>query len=461
MTEQQIEDRTAIVGIIGLGYVGLPLAVETARAGFRVVGFDLNEEVVEGVNAGASHIEDVDAALLNALVGEGLITATTDLGGLGECDAISICVPTPLNKIKDPDLSFVVTASESIRDTLRRGQLVVLESTTYPGTTRELVLPILESTGLEVGEDFHLCFSPERVDPGNPIWQTKNTPKVLGGVTPSCTAAGTALYERIFDTIVPVNSTEAAELTKVYENTFRMINIALANELAQACERLDLDVWEVIDAAATKPFGFMKFTPGPGLGGHCIPLDPHYLSWKMRTLGYKNRMIELASEINAEMPAHVVRKVAQALNREGRPIHGTKVLVLGVAYKKDIDDLRESPAIEIISQLQQDGAEVGYHDPHCPVIEDDGHTPIRGLPMPSVELEDAVLAEADAVVIVTDHTGIDYNRVGREARLIVDARGVMRGRDVKATVVGLSGREHPAPGPDEPEPADRGDEVAA
>ncbi len=443
MTHRTTDDGTAVVGVIGLGYVGLPLVIEAARAGFRVLGFDVSQDVVAAINDGRSHIQEVDRTLLHALVGEGLITATTDTARLAECDAISICVPTPLNKIKDPDLSYVLAATESVRDSLRPGHLVVLESTTYPGTTRELVLPILETTGLEVGEDFHLCFSPERVDPGNAVWQTKNTPKVLGGITPACTEAGRALYERIFDTIVPVNSTEAAELTKVYENTFRMINIALANELAQACERLDLDVWEIIDAAATKPFGFMKFTPGPGLGGHCIPLDPHYLSWKMRTLGYENRMIELASEINAEMPAHVVRKVANALNDDGLPMDGASVLVLGAAYKKDIDDLRESPAIEIIIQLQQGGAEVRYHDPHCPVIRDDGHTPIQGLPMHSVELDDETLAGADVVVIVTDHTAVDFDRVGSVARVIVDARGVMRGRAVAARVVGLSGGEQP------------------
>ena len=437
----QVSDRTAVVGIIGLGYVGLPLAVETARAGFRVVGFDLDGSVVEGVNKGFSHVQDVDASLLEALVGEGLISATTDMTRLGECDAISICVPTPLNKIKDPDLSAVVAAAGSVRDGLREEQLVILESTTYPGTTREVLLPILEESGLKVGVDFNLCFSPERVDPGNERWNTKNTPKVLGGVTPECTAAGLELYERIFDTMVPVSTAEAAELTKVYENTFRMINIALANELAQACERLDLDVWEVIDAADTKPFGFMKFTPGPGLGGHCIPLDPHYLSWKMRTLGYRNRLIDQASEINGEMPAHVVRQVGRALNDDRRSVLGARILVLGVAYKKDIGDLRESPAIEIMAALQRSGAELSYHDPHCPRISDDGHTPLSGLPLSSVDLTDAALAATDVVVIVTDHSAIDYDHVGRAARVVVDSRGVMRGRDATARVVGLSGGE--------------------
>lgn len=440
--DERIEDRTAVLGVIGLGYVGLPLAVEMARSGYRVVGFDLSERVVEGIGRGESHIQDVASERLQAYVGEGLLEATTDLSRLGECDAISICVPTPLNKIKDPDLSFVVSASRSVLATLRPGQLIILESTTYPGTTREVMLPILEQSGLVVGEDFHLCFSPERVDPGNPVWQTKNTPKVLGGVTAACTRAGLALYGRIFDTLVPVESAEAAELVKVYENTFRMINIALANELAQACDKLDVDVWEVIEAASTKPFGFMKFTPGPGLGGHCIPLDPHYLSWKMRTLAFKTRMIELASEINAEMPSFVVRKVADALNEEGKPVKGSRVLVLGVSYKKDIDDLRESPALEILRLLQEKGAAVSYHDPYCPVIEDDGHTPLVGLPLSSVALTAGELGASDCVLVVTDHTGVDYEWVAGQAGLVVDTRGVMRRHTSPARVVGLSGHEH-------------------
>jgi UDP-N-acetyl-D-glucosamine dehydrogenase len=436
---QRFEDRSATVGVIGLGYVGLPLAVELARSGFRTVGFDLSESVVAGISAGRSHIADVPADTLKALVGEGLISATTDFSLLAECDAISICVPTPLNKTKDPDLSYVVAATQAVKEELRRGQLVILESTTYPGTTREVVLPQLESDELRVGEDFFLCFSPERVDPGNPVWHTRNTPKVLGGVTQECQEAGLALYAAVFDTMVPVESAEAAELVKVYENTFRMINIALANELAQACDRLGVDVWGVIDAAATKPFGFMKFTPGPGLGGHCIPLDPHYLSWKMRTLAFKTRMIELASEINAEMPAFVVRKVADALNDDHKSVRGSRVLMLGVAYKRDIDDLRESPALEIIRLLQQKGAEVIYHDAYCPEIRDDGHTPITGLPMHSVPLTDEVLDDADAVVIVTDHSGVDYMRVASRARLVVDTRGVVRDGGADSRLVRLGG----------------------
>ncbi|HST59622.1 MAG TPA: nucleotide sugar dehydrogenase [Longimicrobium sp.] len=434
----RVEGREAVVGVIGLGYVGLPLAVELARSGYRVLGFDITDAVVEGINNGFSHIQDVSSDVLAAFTSQGLVSATTDLKRLAECDAISICVPTPLNKTKDPDLSYVVTASQAVLHGLRPGQLVILESTTYPGTTREVVMPVLEESGLVVGEDFFLCFSPERVDPGNPTWQTRNTPKVLGGVTAACTEVGLALYSRVFDAMVPVGSAEAAELTKVYENTFRMINIALANELAQACDKLGVDVWEVIDAAATKPFGFMKFTPGPGLGGHCIPLDPHYLSWKMRTLAFKTRMIELASEINSEMPQFVVQKVADCLNDHGKAVRGSRVLVLGVAYKKDIDDLRESPAMDVIRLLQAKGADVEYHDPFCPVIKDDGHTLIQNLPLHSVPLTDKVLEDSDAVVVVTDHTDVDYARVAARARLVVDTRGVMR--DPLHHVVGLSRR---------------------
>lgn len=439
----RIDRREAVVGVLGLGYVGLPLAVEVARSGFPVIGFDISERVVAGINAGQSHIQDVDADVLGRFVEAGTLSATADLSRLAECDAVSICVPTPLNKTKDPDLSYVIAAAQAVMHGLRRGQLVILESTTYPGTTREVILPILEETGMQVGEDFFLCFSPERVDPGNPVWHTRNTPKVLGGITPPCRDAGMALYSRVFEVMVPVESAEAAELTKVYENTFRMINIALANELAQACDRLGVDVWEVIDAAATKPFGFMKFTPGPGLGGHCIPLDPHYLSWKMRTLAFRTRMIELASEINSEMPEFVVQKVSDCLNDARKSVKGSRVLVLGVAYKKDIDDLRESPALEIIRMLQEKGAEVSFHDPFCPTIHDDGHTPVEGLPMHSVELADAVLEGSDLVLVVTDHSGVDYARVAELAPLVVDTRGVMR--DPPQHVIGLSRRPAPQP----------------
>lgn len=437
---EKINDRSAVLGVVGLGYVGLPLMVEMARSGYRTVGVDVQNSVVDTINRGRSHIQDVPSEVVSDLVSRGLISATADLNGLSECDAISICVPTPLNKIKDPDLSFVVSAAHAILHVLRPGQLIILESTTYPGTTREVILPILEQSGLKVGRDFSLCFSPERVDPGNPVWHTRNTPKVLGGITPLCNETGLALYRTIFDTMVGVESAEAAELVKVYENTFRMINIALANELAQACDRLGLDVWGVIDAAATKPFGFMKFTPGPGLGGHCIPLDPHYLSWKMRTLAFKTRMIELASDINGEMPAFVLRKIVDALNEDRKSLNGSKVLVLGIAYKKDIDDLRESPALEVLQLLQEKGARVEYHDPLCPVIENDGVTRLKGLPMSSVELTAERLRGADAVVVITDHTAIPFAQVADRAKLVIDTRGVMRRFKGRARVVGLSGQ---------------------
>jgi UDP-N-acetyl-D-glucosamine dehydrogenase len=434
----RIEDRSAIVGIIGLGYVGLPLAAEMSASGYSVIGFDVNQGVVDGLMAGQSHVLDVPPEVLADRLARGRFQATTDFGRLTDCDAIAMCVPTPLSKTKDPDLSFVAAATESVRATLRAGQLIVLESTTYPGTTRDVLLPVLEQTGLQAGEDFFLCYSPERVDPGNPVWHTKNTPKVIGGVTEACTAIGQALYERVFDTVVPVENVETAELVKVYENTFRMINIALVNELAQVCERLGVDVWSVVDAAATKPFGFMKFTPGPGLGGHCIPLDPHYLSWKMRTLAFKTRMIELASEVNAEMPTFVVRKVADALNDDGRAARGSRVLVLGVAYKRDVSDLRESPALEIMRLLQEKGAIVVFHDPLCPEIADDGHSMLRGLPMKSVPFSAAELRAADAVVIVADHRTIDWAAVAECARVVIDTRGVLRNVPAKARVVGLS-----------------------
>lgn len=441
---QVIDANTAVAGVVGLGYVGLPLAVELARSGFRTIGYDIATNVVDTVNNGISHILDVDSQVLKAYVGEGLLSATGNPGELANCDIISICVPTPLGKTKDPDLSYVVAAAETVAKIMRRGQLIVLESTTFPGTTRDVVKPILEQSVFKAGEDFFLSFSPERVDPGNKVWTTRNTPKVIGGITPKCTELSVAMYTRVFDSVIPVENADAAELVKVYENTFRMINIALVNELAQACERLHVDVWDVIDAAATKPFGFMKFTPGPGLGGHCIPLDPHYLAWKMRTLQFKTRMIELASDVNGEMPQFVVRKAADVLNQSGKALYGSRVLLVGIAYKRDIDDLRESPALEIIKLLQEKGADVAYHDPFCPVIQDDGHTEIKGLPLKSMPLTEAVLDMADLIVVVTDHTTVDYQFIADNANLIFDTRGVMRGVIGKARIVGLSGAvEHP------------------
>src|SRR5829696_7284717 len=417
----KIADGSAVCGVVGLGYVGLPLSVEMGNVDLNVIGFDVSKRIVSDLNGGKSHIKDVPSSDVARLRKSGRFEATTDMSRLSECDVISICVPTPLGKTKDPDMSYIVSATEALTASLRPGQLIVLESTTYPGTTREVMLPKFEEKGLVVGEDFFLCFSPERVDPGNPTWFTKNTPKVLGGITPRCTELGLKVYAHFIEKMVPVSSPEAAELTKLLENTFRMINIGLANEMAQICDRLGVDVWEVIDAAATKPFGYMKFTPGPGLGGHCIPLDPHYLAWKMRTLHYKTRMIGVADEINSEMPAFWVRKVQDALNDRGIALKGAKVLVLGVAYKKDIDDMRESPALEIMDLLSQKGAAVSYHDPYCPEIVDDGHTP-AGAVGKSVPLNDAALSGADAVMIVTDHSDIDYGRVKRVAKVLVDTR---------------------------------------
>ena len=407
-----------IVGVVGLGYVGLPLSVEIARSGLGAVGFDVDSETVDRINGGVSHIEDVTTEELAEVLATGRLEATTDMARLAECDAISISVPTPLSKTNDPDVSFVIAASEAVAATLRPGQLVVLESTTYPGTTREVLLPALERNGFKVGKDFFLCFSPERVDPGNPVWKTKNTPKVLGGVTPACAEAGLAVYERFIDTMVAVSSTEAAEMVKILENTFRAVNIAMVNEVALIADRLDVDVWEVIEAAATKPFGFMKFTPGPGLGGHCIPVDPHYLAWKMRTLDYRTRFIELASEINSEMPEFVVGKVRSALNARKKAVNGARILVLGVAYKRDVNDIRESPALDIIRLLAADGADLAYHDPFVPELAEED------LLLYSVSLTDPALAEADVVVIVTDHTDVDYARVLDEAPVVVDARHV-------------------------------------
>ena len=415
------KDRSALFGIVGLGYVGLPLAMELAHAGYRVLGFDISKRVVDGLNAGTSHIQDVPSAQIAAAVKDGKFSATTDLARLSEPDAISIAVPTPLSKTKDPDVSYVIAATESIKKTLRRGQLVILESTTYPGTTRELMLPALESTGLKVGEDFFLAFSPERVDPGNPKYGTRNTPKVVGGITPSCLEVAVALYQPSIERLVPVSSTEAAELVKILENTFRSVNIGLVNEMAIVCDKLGVDVWEVIDAAATKPFGFMKFTPGPGVGGHCIPLDPHYLAWKMRTLNYRTRFIELAGEINAEMPEYWVARVADRLNDQGKAVRGSKVLVVGVAYKKDIDDIRESPALDVIRLLEQRGAVVTYHDPYVARLHEDG------VDLASVPLSAATLHGADCTVIVTDHSKIDYALIAREAKLVVDTRHALPG----------------------------------
>jgi UDP-N-acetyl-D-glucosamine dehydrogenase len=433
---QRIEDRSAVVSVVGLGYVGLPLAMEFAKAGFKVLGFDVSQRVVDLLNGGESHIQDVPAKEVAEMVKAGRFEATTKPERLAEADAVSIAVPTPLSKTRDPDMSYVLSAADTIAKQAHAGMVIVLESTTYPGTTREIMEPRLEAKGLSVGKDVFLAFSPERVDPGNEKYHTKNTPKVVGGITPACVTVATALYQSCIDTIVGVSSPEAAELVKLLENTFRSVNIGLVNEMAIVCDRLGVNVWEVIDAAATKPFGFMKFTPGPGIGGHCIPLDPHYLAWKMRTLNYKTRFIDLASEINSGMPDYVVEKVAHALNQERKAVNGSTVLVIGVAYKKNIDDIRESPALDVMRLLEERGAQIEYHDPFIPSYREDGHER-RG-----VELSDELLDRADAVVIVTDHSNVDYQRIVDHAGLLVDTRNAAaKCRPGRARIVSLSGVE--------------------
>ena len=429
----KIADRSAVTAVIGLGYVGLPLAMEFCDAGFTVIGYDITQSLVDQLMKGVSHIQDVPSSRVAAHVKSGKFVATADEAAIARADTVSIAVPTPLAKTRDPDMSYVIAAAEAVARHAHQGMLVVLESTTYPGTTRDVMQPRLEKLGLVIGADVFLAFSPERVDPGNPTWHTKNTPKVLGGITPACTEVAAALYGTCIDRIVSVSSPEAAELTKLLENTFRSVNIGLVNEMAIICDRLGVDVWEVIEAAATKPFGFMKFTPGPGIGGHCIPLDPHYLAWKMRTLNYKTRFIDLASEINSAMPDLVANKVSLALNDERKAVRGSRVLVLGVAYKKDVDDMRESPALDVIRLLEGHGAEVTYHDPHVPRYTEDGHERI------GVALTDDVLARADAVVIVTDHSAIDYQRLVDKASLVVDTRNALaKTKASRARIVSLT-----------------------
>jgi UDP-N-acetyl-D-glucosamine dehydrogenase len=423
---QKLKNRTAHIVILGMGYVGLPLATVFAEAGFEVTGIDPIQSKVDQLNQGISYIQDVPTDQVARLVEQGLLKATTDFSAIAKADCISICVPTPLRKTGDPDLSFILSATDDMAPYVRQGQVVVLESTTYPGTTREILLPKLsETTGLEVGVDFFLAFSPERVDPGREDWTTINTPKVIGGITPACTDMAAVWYAQALQSVVPVTSTEVAEMAKLLENTFRMINIGMVNEMAIMCDRLGIDVWEVIEAAATKPFGFMKFTPGPGLGGHCIPIDPLYLSWKLRSLNYTARFIELASEINTGMPRHVIGLVQDALNEAGKAIKGSQVLVLGVAYKPDIDDLRESPALDVIGLLHQKGARVSYHDPYIARLDEDG-LEYKSVP----DLMPAVRA-ADCVVIITNHKVYDYSAILEHARLIVDTRNALGavGRD--------------------------------
>ncbi len=421
---QKLIERRAVVGIVGLGYVGLPLAVEFAEAGFRVLGVDVDSSKVERIMRGESYIADVTAARIQTLVAAGRLCASTFYADLSAADAISVCVPTPLRKTRDPDMSYIVQATQSIAEICRRGMLITLESTTYPGTTQEILLPAITQGDFTIGEDVFLAFSPERIDPGNKQYTVRNTPKVVGGITENCGEVAVALYEAAVDTVIAVSSPTAAEMVKLLENTFRAVNIAMVNEMALMCDKLGIDVWEVIAAAATKPFGYMPFYPGPGLGGHCIPVDPHYLSWKLKTLNYRARFIELASEINTAMPYYVVEKITAALNNQGRAVRGARIIILGVAYKRDVDDVRESPALDIISLLQQRGGDVAFHDPHVPNIRLENAAELRGSAY-SADL----LRAADCTVIVTDHSAYDWDEIKRCSRAIVDTRHVYKGGD--------------------------------
>ncbi len=421
---QKLDARAARVGVVGLGYVGLPLAIELARAGFRTTGIDVDRRKVEALLRGESYIQDVATGDVSALQQAGTLTATTDPAVIRSLDTVNICVPTPLRKTKDPDLSYVVSAVEMIAEHLHPGLLVILESTTYPGTTDEVVRPILERQGLVAGRDFFLAFSPERVDPGNERWNTRNVPKVVGGHTAACTALAKALYSASIETVVEVSSPKVAEMVKLLENTFRAVNIGLVNELAQMCDRIGTNVWEVVEAAATKPFGFMPFYPGPGLGGHCIPVDPFYLSWKVKEVGFEARFIELAGHVNGAMPHYVVDKAIEALNSQAKALRGSDILVLGVSYKRDIDDLRESPALDVMGLLAQRGARVSYHDPYVPTL--DASLWAGASTLHSAPLDATRLAAADCVVIVTDHRRFDYDAIARHSRLVVDSRNAIR-----------------------------------
>ncbi|WP_188646291.1 nucleotide sugar dehydrogenase [Marinithermofilum abyssi] len=423
-TLAKINDKSAVIGVVGLGYVGLPLAVEKAKAGYRVIGFDVQQKRVDMVNDGINYIGDVVDEELAAIVKAGKLKATTDYSHIEEVDAVAICVPTPLDLYQQPDTSYVEASTREIAKRLHPGMLVVLESTTYPGTTEEVVKPILEETGLKTGEDFYLAFSPERVDPGNKVYNTKNTPKVVGGITPACTRVAAALYRNVLEgEVFEVSSPAVAEMEKILENTFRNINIALANEMAILCNKMGIDVWEVIEAAKTKPYGFMAFYPGPGLGGHCIPIDPYYLTWKAREYKYHTRLIELAGEINNYMPEFVVERTMKILNRYGKAMNGANVLILGVAYKRDIDDMRESPVLDIIRQLEKYGANLTVNDPHIPSFKVDGRT------YESEELTAELLEKADIVLVTTDHTAYDYQLIANKSKVIFDTRNALK--DVK------------------------------
>jgi UDP-N-acetyl-D-glucosamine dehydrogenase len=434
LLHQKLRDRTARAGVVGLGYVGLPLAVELARAGFHTIGIDLDQRKVDTINRGESYIQDVPTADVAEFHKAKRLSATTDPAVIATLDTINICVPTPLRKTKDPDLSYVVSAVTMIADHLRPGMLVVLESTTYPGTTEEVVQPVLERGGLKAGKDFFLAFSPERVDPGNEKWNTKNVPKVVGGLTPDCSSLAKALYSASIDTVIEVSSPKVAEMVKLLENTFRAVNIGLVNELALMCDRLGISVWEVVEAAATKPFGFMPFYPGPGLGGHCIPIDPFYLSWKVKEVGFEARFIELAGQVNGAMPHHVVDKITEALNSHSKAVRGSSILILGISYKRDIDDMRESPALDVMAALHQRGGRISYHDPYLPKL------PSRdwpgGIDLHSTPFTAATLAAADCVVIITDHRVFDYDAIVKHAALIVDTRNAIKTADPKVIKLG-------------------------
>lgn len=421
-----IDDSAARVGVVGLGYVGLPLIVEFSLKGFEGIGFEVDTKKAEAINAGTSYIVDVSDENVKKCVDSGTLSATTDFGRLKDCDVIVICVPTPLRKTKDPDMSYIIAAGEEIQKYMRRGQLIILESTTYPGTTDEVLLPMFEEKGFKLDEDFLLAFSPERVDPGNPQFQTHNIPKVVGGVSKDSTEIASLLYSKIVENVHSVSSARVAEACKLWENTFRAINIGMANEMAKVCNALGIDTWEVVSAAATKPFGFMPFYPGPGIGGHCIPLDPHYLSWKARQHGFDSQFISLAEQVNSGMPAYVVKLVSTALNDAKKAVNGSKVLILGVAYKKDIDDMRESPALSIIDLLRSRGAELVYHDPFVPEVTfDHAYTIGAGDSLTSTDLTDDLIRNSDCVVICTDHSGVDYAKICELAPLIVDTRNAL------------------------------------
>jgi UDP-N-acetyl-D-glucosamine dehydrogenase len=436
----KIQSRTARAGVVGLGYVGLPLAVELAKAGFHTTGIDLDERKVRAIGEGRSYIPDVATSDVQELQRARRLEATTDFAVVGTLDTINICVPTPLRKTKDPDMSYIVSAVEAIAKHLHPGMLIILESTTYPGTTEEVVQPLLEAAGLKAGVDIFLAFSPERVDPGNPTFQTHNVPKVVGGLTPTCSALAAALYGSAIDTIVPVSSTRVAEMVKLLENTFRAVNIGLVNELALMCDRMNIDVWEVVEAARTKPFGFMAFYPGPGLGGHCIPIDPFYLSWKAKQSGFDPRFIELAGYINGGMPHYVVEKVADALNTRRKSVNGARILLAGVAYKRDIDDIRESPALDIMGLLHAKGAQVDYTDPHVPQVH--AREWAGGVDLRSMDLAGNRAGHYDCVVIATEHRAFDYDALVSDAELIVDTRNAIKGSHPHVFKLGAPTREH-------------------